>query len=84
MPTSTITSKGQITLPKEVREKLGVGPGDRIAFTERADGSIVVEPETVDLLTLRGLFTPSRRGVSVEEMNAAIRRGASGKARSNR
>jgi antitoxin PrlF len=77
MPSATITSKGQITLPKEIRERLHVGPGDRVAFRERPDGSVVVEPETIDLLSLRGILKPKKRGISVEEMNEAIRRAAS-------
>ena len=68
-----MTDKGQITLPREIRERLRVGPGDRVAFQERPDGSIVVEAETVDLLELRGLFAPARRGVSLADMDAAVR-----------
>lgn len=74
MPTATITSKGQITLPKAVRDRLRVGPGDRVTFLERPDGSIVVQGQTVDLLSLRGLLKPRRRGVTVEQMNQAIRK----------
>lgn len=73
MTSSRITSKGQITVPKAVRETLGVEPGDRIAFRVQDDGSVVVEPETVDLRTLRGVLKPRRRGVSVEDMGAAVR-----------
>ncbi|MCY4615555.1 MAG: AbrB/MazE/SpoVT family DNA-binding domain-containing protein [Chloroflexi bacterium] len=38
MVTAKITSKGQITIPKDVRERLGLRPGDRLAFTEDEDG----------------------------------------------
>jgi len=76
MATATMTSKGQITVPKEVRDALGVRPGDRLAFRARDDGSFVVEAETVDLMTLRGALKPKRRGVTVEAMNEAIRRTA--------
>jgi antitoxin PrlF len=74
MPVATVTSKGQITLPKPVRDKLGLRPGDRVAFREREDGTIVVEPETVRLLDLQGAIKARVRGVTVEDMNAAIRR----------
>jgi antitoxin PrlF len=77
---STITSKGQITLPKLIRDRLKVKPGDRVAFRERADGSIVVEAETVDLLELRGTIQPRVRGVSLADMGASIRRGATKRA----
>ena len=76
MPVATVTSKGQITLPKPIRDKLGVKPGDRVAFREREDGTIVVEPETLSLLDLQGVLKPRVRGVTVEDMNEAIRRAA--------
>ena len=66
-------------LPKLIRKRLGVGPGDRVAFRERDDGVVVVEAETVDLLALEGAVRPRRRGVSLEAMQTAIRRRASGR-----
>lgn len=72
---STLTSKGQITLPKSLRERLGLRVGDRVRFRETAEGTFVVEPETAELMDLFGaLVPPRRRRVSVEDMNAAIRR----------
>ena len=76
MPSATITSKGQITLPVEIRRALGVGPGDRISFRKADDGRVVVEPETLDLLTLKGSVKSSVKDVSVEEMQSAIARAA--------
>ena len=76
MASATITSKGQITVPKEIREALGVHAGDRLAFRAREDGTVVVEAETVDLRTLRGSLKPQRKGVTIEAMNEAIRRTA--------
>jgi antitoxin PrlF len=70
-----MTTKGQITVPKAIRELLGVGPGDRLAFRASEDGTVTVEAETVDLLSLRGILKPRRRGVTIEAMNAAIRNG---------
>jgi AbrB family looped-hinge helix DNA binding protein len=74
MPAATVTSKGQVTIPKEIRDRLRVRPGDRVTFRERPDGTIVVEAQTVDLLSLVGTLKPRRRGVSVEDMNEALRR----------
>ena len=54
MARSTITGKGQITLPKAVREALGVGYGDRVAFHIHEDGTVTIEAETVDVRSLRG------------------------------
>lgn len=79
MASAKITSQGQITIPKAVRDALGVEAGDRIAFRIREDGSVTVEAETVDLLALRGSITSTVRGVSVEDMNAVIRKRAAGR-----
>jgi AbrB family looped-hinge helix DNA binding protein len=76
MSSATITSKGQITVPKDIRDALGVHPGDRLAFRTREDGTVVVEAETVDLMTLRGMLKPKRKGMTLEAMNEAIRRTA--------
>jgi AbrB family looped-hinge helix DNA binding protein len=71
-----ITRKGQITVPKAVREALGVTPGDRLAFHVHEDGRVTVEAETVDLRALRGIIRPAVRGITVEQMNEAIRQAA--------
>lgn len=75
MPTATITSKGQITIPKRVRERLDWKSGDRLDFTVDASGRVIVELATGDVRELRGLLhRPGTSPVSVEEMNEAIRR----------
>ena len=78
MPTATMTSKGQITIPKEVREVLGLEAGHRISFQIREDGVVEMLPETVDLMSLCGIFKPAVQGLSVEDMKEAARRGAAG------
>ena len=77
MPTATVTSKGQITIPKEVREELGLRVGDRVAFRVLEDGRAIVEPETIDLRELKGALKPKRTGVTLAGMEAAIRAHAS-------
>ena len=72
MATATLTSKGQLTLPKAIRDLLGVGPGDRVVFWEADDGKVIVESQTVDIRSLRGSLKPKRKGVSIEDMNEAI------------
>ena len=72
MPKATVTYKGQITLPKAVREQLGVQAGDRVSFREIDGGMIVVEADTVDLMELRASIKPRRRGVSIEDMDRAV------------
>jgi antitoxin PrlF len=78
VPASTMTTKGQVTIPKVVRDALGVRSGDRVAFYVHANGSVTVQAETVDLLSLCGSITPGRRGVTIEDMQDAIRRKGAG------
>jgi AbrB family looped-hinge helix DNA binding protein len=75
MSGSKITSKGQITVPKMVREALALLPGDRMSFLIHDDGTVTVEAETVDLPSLRGVVKPGGGHVSIEQMNEAIARG---------
>jgi AbrB family looped-hinge helix DNA binding protein len=79
MPSATITSKGQLTLPKEIREHLGVRKGDRVDFRTDRSGRVWVEPATQDLMALRGMFGPVDRARSQGELEEAVRRGASGR-----
>ena len=74
---SKITEKGQITLPKAVRETLAVQPGDRISFVILEDGTVTVEAESVALESLRGAIKSGGTRVAIEQMNDAIRRGGS-------
>ena len=76
MATATMTSKGQITVPKSVREALGVGAGDRLDFVRLDDGTFAMVPATVPLRSLKGLLASKREPVSLEAMDAAIRSGA--------
>ncbi len=69
MPSSTVTSKGQVTIPKAIRVALGVEPGDRVVFFQTEDGRVVVEPETEDLRKLRGLFHSEQPRLSIEAMD---------------
>ena len=75
MPTATVTSKGQITIPKDVREHLGVDAGDRLSFEVQGDGSVLVTPLTRHVRDLAGLLhRPKGPTVSVEAMKEAISR----------
>ncbi len=76
MPAATITSKGQITIPKEVRKALSLETGDRVAFLVREDGVAEMHPETVELMSLFGAIKPRVKGVSLGDMDDAIRRSA--------
>ena len=74
MPTSTLTSKGQTTIPREIRDHLAIGTGDRIEFVIDEHGRVVVSPATLDVRSIKGIFPPPKRPVSVDRMNEAIRR----------
>ena len=76
MPASKITSKGQITVPKAVRETLALQAGDRMSFVIHDDGTVTVEAETVDLVSLRGAVKSDIRHVTIEQMHEAVRLGA--------
>ena len=78
MPISTMTSKGQVTVPLAIRSRLGIGPGDRLSFTVRGDGVLEVVPETGDLLALAGSLKPRVTGITLDDMDDAIAQGACG------
>ena len=80
MTTATVTSKGQITIPVDVREALRVEPGDRVEFVEVAPGRFEVVAATRSVKELKGLFGKPAKRVSIEDMNKAIAaRGAAGR-----
>jgi antitoxin PrlF len=72
MPSAKVTSKGQLTLPKAVRDALGVDAGDHVHFLVREDGVVEVTARTRKLASLAGMLTSSIRGVSVEEMDVGL------------
>ena len=75
MATATLTSKGQITLPKAVRDRLHVDVGDQVDFVVNDRGDVVVRAASLDVTELKGLLKRRRtRPVTVEQMNAAILR----------
>lgn len=72
MSTATITSKGQLTLPKEVRDDLHLREGDRVSF-EKVDGRYVLRPQNKSVMDLAGiLHRPGERSMSIEEMDEAL------------
>ncbi len=77
MPTATVTSKGQITIPKSVREGLGVDAGDRVEFVESSKGVYTVVAASRDVRELKGMIAKPARPVSVEAMKRAIAKRAS-------
>lgn len=79
MPTSTLTSKGQITIPKQVRDQLHLKTGSRLEFVVDPSGRVILQPLNSDFRSLRGMIRSKRkRPVPIEEMNDAIASGYSG------
>lgn len=73
MPASTLTSKGQITLPKSVRDRLQLAVGDRVEFVDTPEG-FLIRAATADIRELKGILPPRSQPVTIEQMNAAIAR----------
>jgi AbrB family looped-hinge helix DNA binding protein len=78
MAAATVTSKGQITIPKEIREALGLKTGHRVSFHVREDGVVEMSSENLDVMSLCGALKPAVRGVTLKDMEEAIRKGAAG------
>ena len=76
MTSAVITSKGQITIPKPVRDGLGVESGDRVEFVELERGVYSVVAATRDIRDLKGMIPKPAKPVSVEDMNRVVRRHA--------
>lgn len=79
-----LTDKGQTTIPKALREHLGVKPGDKITAVILRDGSVYLVPKT-PLSSLKGMFKDRvSKPVSIEDMNAAVKEGAEERDRRSR
>lgn len=79
MLTSSVTSKGQVTIPVTLREKLGLKPGDKVAFVEKA-GEVVLQRVENRVESVFGLFKASK-AVSLEGIDSAVNEARSRRAR---
>lgn len=67
---ATLTNKGQTTIPKEIRDSLGMKPGDRITFTLMPDGTVIMRAKTRRVMDLAGLlYRKGRKPVTIDEMS---------------
>ena len=78
MSSTTITSKGQITLPKPVRDQLGLEAGDRVDFVLGANGTYSLIPIKRSVAALKGFITKPAKPVSLEKMTEVVRKRAAG------
>jgi antitoxin PrlF len=70
---ATVTIKGQVTVPKAIREQLNIEQGTQLDFKLNDDGSILVRPLKRSALSIVGLLKrPGRAAVTVEQMNRAV------------
>ena len=77
MSTSSLTSKGQVTIPSALREKFQLQPGDKVLFEEK-DGVITLVPMNQDVESLAGyLAKDTERRATLDDMDKAIKAGAS-------
>ncbi len=73
MPISTLTKKGQVTIPKEIRDILGVKGNDRVMFFKK-DGDIIVKRVKGDIFDLRGTLRPLKKSENLENIRKIIRK----------
>ncbi len=76
MSEARMTSKGQITVPKAVRVRLNLKPGDRVLFIVEDDGVVRMHAANKDISSLRGVLPPPKRRATIEEIEASIEKAA--------
>lgn len=76
MPRAKLTSKGQVTIPKAIRDRLGLKPGITLHFSIEPSGRLVVTPLTLDIEDLIGILPKPGKALTSEEINEAIARAA--------
>ena len=74
MDTSTLTQKGQVTIPAHIRKRLGLRTGDRVAFVQQGD-QVLVRPVPASVEAAFGLVK-ARRSATLADYEAAIRKRA--------
>jgi AbrB family looped-hinge helix DNA binding protein len=70
--TTKVTTKGQITVPKPIREHLKLTKGDRIEFLIGINGEVTIMPTTANVRKLKGMVAKPEKPVTVDDMNQAI------------
>ena len=73
---STLTTKGQLTLPKAIRNSLNLKSGDKVIFEENEDGTYTLRFKTSDVNILKGSLSYSGPKVTIEDMQKAIEESA--------
>ena len=76
MLAAKITSKGQVTIPKNIRQHLKIDQGDKIEFFVGENGVVIISPIKSDVRELKGIIAKPDQAVSIEDMKEAIVAGA--------
>ncbi|TDD65703.1 AbrB/MazE/SpoVT family DNA-binding domain-containing protein [Jiangella aurantiaca] len=76
MSSATMTSKGQITIPKQIRAELGLTPGTRVTFTRNEDGEYVLSRKPRSVKDLKGRLRFTGEPKTLDEMDGGIAHGA--------
>jgi len=69
---ATITAKGQVTVPKPIRDRLQLGPGDKIDFILVSGDEVRIVPVTASVKQLKGMVPRPRNPVSLQLMDDAV------------
>lgn len=76
MTTAMITAKGQTTIPKSVRDRLHLKPGDRVEFVVQDDGTALMVPATMTLGQLKASIPAPAKALTLDEIENVIARRA--------
>lgn len=79
MTVATVTSKGQITIPKEIRDELGLTPGSKVDFVRHDDGRVELTTRSLRAVDLMGSLAYSGPTITLEQMDETIRDAARGR-----
>ncbi|CAK8719861.1 MAG: transcriptional regulator, AbrB family [Candidatus Electronema aureum] len=72
MTTSTVTTRGQVTIPKHIRKLLKIDRGDKVEFMVDKNGAVMLQSVTSDVALLKGMVPKPEKYVSIEDMNNAV------------
>jgi antitoxin PrlF len=84
MPISILSSKGRVTIPREIRAHLNLKPGDKVEFVIQGEGTVRLFAKNRDVRELRGMLGPVRRRLTIRQMDEAIRKRAVERDRASR
>ena len=79
---ATLTSRGQLTIPKPTRDQLRLHAGDRLEILVQENGHVEMVPKKSSMTELRGMVTPPVTGVTLDDMERAVAKGACARVRS--